>query len=64
MSRQPIVIWGTGNVARNFFYKNCYKYDTKYFIDNYAPKYRMKSLKVYYPQEVNLRKYIFCHRSN
>jgi hypothetical protein len=57
MDRQPIVIWGTGNVARNFFYKNCYKYDTKYFIDNYAPKYRMKNLKVYFPQEVNLRKY-------
>lgn len=39
---EKIAIWGTGKVARDFFYTKCYQYDTQYFIDNFEPKYRIK----------------------
>ena len=57
MMKQQIVIWGTGNCARQFFYEKGYKYDVRYFIDNYTPKYRLKNLMVYHPKDVNLKKY-------
>lgn len=57
MFKQEIVIWGTGKVARQFFYEKGFNYDIKYFIDNYQPKYKMKNLKVYHPKDINLKQY-------
>lgn len=57
MKKQQIVIWGTGDYARKFFYEKGYKYDVKYFIDNYTPKYKLKNLITYHPKDVNLKKY-------
>lgn len=54
---EKIAIWGTGQVARNFFYKKCYKYDTQYFIDNYEPKHRIKNFSIYAPEDIDLKKY-------
>lgn len=53
--KEKIVIWGTGNIARQFYYREGYKYDIQYFIDNHKPKYRINYIPVYYPDEVNLK---------
>lgn len=57
MHDHEIVVWGTGNIARKFFYEKGYKYNIQYFIDNYEPHYNMNNLETYYPDEVDLRKY-------
>ena len=55
MHDHEIVVWGTGNIARKFFYEKGYKYNIQYFIDNYEPHYNMNNLETYYPDEVDLR---------
>lgn len=55
--KKKIVIWGTGTIARKFYYEKCYQYDVQYFIDNYEPQYIMHNLKTYSPQEIDLKKY-------
>lgn len=55
--KQKIVIWGTGNIARQFYYRDGYKYDIQYFIDNNEPKYKINGLRTYYPNEVDLGRY-------
>ena len=57
MNKEEIVIWGTGNIAKKFYYDKCFKYDVQYFIDNYEPKNHLNQLNIYHPNEVNLKRY-------
>lgn len=57
MQKPEVVIWGTGNVAKKFFYENGFRFDIKYFIDNYEPQNYMKHLKIYNPNQIELKRY-------
>lgn len=54
---KKIVIWGTGNIARSFYYEKGCQYDIQYFIDNNQPKYKIGDLQVFTPDKVDLRRY-------
>ena len=54
---KKIVIWGTGNIARSFYYEKGCRYDIQYFIDNNQPKYKIGDLQVFTPDKVDLRRY-------
>lgn len=54
---KKIVIWGTGNIARSFYYEKGWQYDIQYFIDNNQPEYKIGDLQVFTPDKVDLRRY-------
>lgn len=57
MQKPEIAIWGTGNIAKKFYYENGFRFDIKYFIDNYEPKNCLKHLKIYNPNQIELKRY-------